>query len=123
MLRKIQFFRNIVEILFIPGGPKKTLRILEVPATDATTCKCFRHCRALSIYIFRQESAILSILEHFCQIYEVLPEGISFSKPAKFLLMSMVPIFYSALRSLLLTAIAAHVIVLDVSFDVRLTIA
>ena len=56
-------------------------------------------------------------------MYEVLPEWVSFSKPAKFLLVSMVPIFYSALRSLLLIAIAAHVFVLDVSFDVRITIA
>ena len=71
---------------------------------------------------FRQESAILTILEHLRQMYEVLPERVSFSKPAKFLLESMVPIIYSALRSLLLTYIAGHVTVFDVSFDARLTI-
>ena len=84
----------------IPGGPKKTIHILEVLPTDATTCKCFRHFGALSIYIFRQESAVLSILEHFCQIDKVLPEGISFSKPAKFLLTSVMLILLGSAFSL-----------------------
>ena len=101
----------VVTWYWIPGGPKKTIHILKVPATDATTCKWFRHFRASSLYIFRQESAISGILERFRQIYEVLQEGMSFSKPAKFWLTSMVPIFYSALRSLLLSPNATHIIV------------
>ena len=73
---------------------------MEVLPTDATTCKCFCYFGGLSIYIFRQESAVLSILEHFCQIYEVLPEGISFSKPAKFLLTSVMLILLGSAFSL-----------------------